>query len=525
MACLEMRKDSRWWYGRWATGGKLYVKNLDILIQGQRPESIGKESDRRFEQSRYRAQAKLDELVNKANTVRHTSELIQTLHEIKTGNRIGSIAIQALYPAWLSISRHKAASKAHKSWAAAVFKRFTDYLRDHHAAVKEMAQVTHEMGVGFMKAETDRKTAGRTSNASLSLLRGSFRHLRRTAGIADNPFDSIETEEENTIHRKPFAPDELTAVFDAARADEFCRPLIITGACTAMRRGDVCLLRWRDVDLAKRFISVKTSKTGAEVHIPIFPMLQEELESRPRTNEYCFPEQAAMYKANPSGINTRLNRVFAAAGFADEGAMRRKQLPLLAEIQQQWTERFAQQAREFTTKVQRMLPRVLALYTGGATINDCMGQLGLSKGAVSTYLKRIENILGYSIVRTVREPIVLRDAERGERKQTLCRVNQRGFHALRATWVTLALSAGVPIELVRRVTGHAVVETVLDHYFEPNSEDFRRELQSRMPMMLTAGGAPSRDDQMRAILTKMSATTWARDSQKLLQLLDGVQTI
>jgi len=30
---------------------------------------------------------------------------------------------------------------------------------------------------------------------------------------------------------------------------------------------------------------------------------------------------------------------------------------------------------------------------------------------------------------------------------------------------------------------------------------------------------------MRAILTKTSGKAWARDSQKLLQLLDGVQTI
>ena len=34
-------------------------------------------------------------------------------------------------------------------------------------------------------------------------------------------------------------------------------------------------------------------------------------------------------------------------------------------------------------------------------------------------------------------------------------------NALRATWVTLALAAGVPVELVRRVTGHASVEIVL----------------------------------------------------------------
>ena len=29
----------------------------------------------------------------------------------------------------------------------------------------------------------------------------------------------------------------------------FIRPIIVTGMCTAMRRGDCCLLEWKDVDL------------------------------------------------------------------------------------------------------------------------------------------------------------------------------------------------------------------------------------------------------------------------------------
>ena len=54
-------------------------------------------------------------------------------------------------------------------------------------------------------------------------------------------------------------------------------PIIVTGMCTAMRRGDCCLLRWGDVDLEAGFLAVKTSKTGETVDIPILGLLQEEL--------------------------------------------------------------------------------------------------------------------------------------------------------------------------------------------------------------------------------------------------------
>lgn len=60
------------------------------------------------------------------------------------------------------------------------------------------------------------------------------------------------------------------------------------------------------------------------------------------------------------------------------------------------------------------------------------------------------------------------------------RANVVGFHSFRTTWITNALAAGVPMELVRRVTGHATVEVVLKHYFRPGREEFRRELVGRL---------------------------------------------
>jgi hypothetical protein len=47
------------------------------------------------------------------------------------------------------------------------------------------------------------------------------------------------------------------------------------------------------------------------------------------------------------------------------------------------------------------------------------------------------------------------------------------------------ISAGVPVELVRRVTGHATVEVVLKHYFRPDREQFKAALLGAMPAVLT----------------------------------------
>ncbi|HBA83912.1 MAG TPA: integrase [Verrucomicrobia bacterium] len=104
------------------------------------------------------------------------------------------------------------------------------------------------------------------------------------------------------------------------------------------------------------------------------------------------------------------------------------------------------------------------------------------------------------------------------RENGLRRASIRDFHSFRVTWITLALSAGVPLELVQRVTGHKTTDVVLKHYFKPGREQFRQAIQSAMPKLLT-NGAKSRDEQMLEILDKTTAKTWKQDCEQLRILL------
>ena len=72
-----------------------------------------------------------------------------------------------------------------------------------------------------------------------------------------------------------------------------------------------------------------------------------------------------------------------------------------------------------------------------------------------------------------------------DREDSLMRASVKDFHSLRTTWITMALSAGVPMELVQRVTGHSTVAVVLKHYFRPGREAFKIALETAMPKMLS----------------------------------------
>ena len=314
-----------------------------------------------------------------------------------------------------------------------------------------------------MDAEADRGITAKTWNDTLKLVRATFKYLLPAGAI--NPFSDLPTRETETVFRKPYTPEELAAILDAARTDEFIRPVLITGICTAMRRGDCCLLPWRDVDMKQRFINVKTAKTGQTVSIPIFPLLHDELKSRAEErkpdDEYVFPEQALMYQKNPDGITWRVKKMLAAAGFRDD-------------------EELSQSA---SGKPVRRLPDALV---------QSSGQNG--------------------------EATPVRGTIHVMRKIGLRRASVRDFHSFRVTWVTLALTAGVPLELVQKVTGHKTAEIVLKHYFQPGREAFRQALQLAMPKLLT-NGQKSPKDKMREILAGMNSRTWKADKARLEEIM------
>ena len=467
---VRMKADGtprRVWYGRYEVNGKRFCDKLDVKFAGVPPVpfSLRAEGDGAFERSRAAAQAKLDSLVADARVKHDSARLVEKLYEIKTGEQIQSVKLAALPEEWSEIPRKRETNDRYAAQCRSTLARFADFVQKHNAHAEELGHVTRQTARAFMEAEAARGVTAKTWNDTLKLLRATCKHLLPAGSI--NPFSSMPTRETETVFRKPFTPEELKAIVDAALGDDFARPILITGICTAMRRGDCCLLKWTDVDLIRRFITVKTAKTGATVAIPIFPMLYDELVRHTRAADgYVFPEQATMYEKNPDGITWRVRKVFAAAGFKDAD-------------EESETDPVDGEAASIVTVA-------LSQANGDGTDTAAPAAIG---GEIHA-----------------------------KRKGGLRRASVRDFHSFRVTWVTLALTAGVPLELVQKVTGHKTAEVVLKHYYQPGREEFRRALQSAMPKLLT-NGSKTPKEQMLEILEATKAKTWKKDTERLRALV------
>lgn len=395
------------WYGRYEINGKRHTIDLGVRIAGHPPDSLSLRDlgDHAFERSRTLAQAKLDNMIEDARRTQNATHLVQRLYEIKTGETLKPILLKDLPEEWYKIPRKRKPSTSYALQGKATLLRFVTFMEERYAKVKELNQLTRTMAQSFLDNEANRGVSPKTWNDTLKLLRAAFKHIAPDGSV--NPFSGIPTREVETIYRIPFTPDELNAILEAAKDDDFIRPILITGICTAMRRGDCCLLKWKDVDLKNEFITVKTAKTGQTVTIPIFPLLLAEISKKEPSEAYVFPKQAEMYLKNPDGITLRVRKILALAGFKD-----------------------GDQKRDLIEN-------------------------GTFRGEIHA-----------------------------ERKEGLRRASIRDFHSFRVTWVTIALTAGVPLELVQKVTGHKTTDIVFKHYFQPGKEDFRQALQSAMPHLL-----------------------------------------
>ena len=149
----------------------------------------------------------------------------------------------------------------------------------------------------------------RTINGYIVSINEIFSLLADDAGLDKNPFAKIPKQKLLQDTREAFSMDELKLILQ--NADEFLFSLFMVGLCTGLREADICLLKWKEIDLRNNLIRRITRKTGKEVTIPIMPPLMKFLKSQfslTGDKKYALPEHAEMYKKNPSGITWRVKR-------------------------------------------------------------------------------------------------------------------------------------------------------------------------------------------------------------------------
>ena len=187
------------------------------------------------------------------------------------------------------------------------------YINQLRTKGRHRKTISYKVGERTMQYDVnDTQLSARTLTLYQQTMAEVFSLLQHDAGITQNPFASIPKPSGDAETREAFSEEELLKIRD--HADAFTLPLFTLAIATALREGDICTLRWSEVDLEHGVITRKMNKTGNTVEIPIMPPLQAYLtqlheQRQPgEYGEYVLPEHARMYLTNNSGVSYRIKQ-------------------------------------------------------------------------------------------------------------------------------------------------------------------------------------------------------------------------
>lgn len=509
------------WYAKYKDGNRWLTIDLRVRVRGTPPasRSVTDTGDAAFERSRDRAQAAFEIFVAQFMKYKSDGGSMPTLLKDKELKKTSKLTLQSLAAneemRLRKLSDAKDGTKEARllnekiKFHNRVFSRFATFASNHQTPAHTLRELTTSLVDHYfanLKAHYSRSEVGK----HLHLIESAWKRNLPTG--LKSPFGDIPellkklSKENPAIPRRPLTTQEVSAVWRTAQNLDNStatalklHPLALTAACTGMRIGDCCNLKWSSVRLDAKphpLITVKTAKTGQTVTLPIFDELLSVLADldthRDCRDEYVFPAAHNQYTRDVGAIVKRGKRLFARALFADapeEVAERPARSP-------QEVIGIIRAVKCDINRTAEWKERVIDICTRHVIKGESYGMisksLGISKGQISSYIATVEKLTGDRIrnggntvggMTTLMEKTKQAHAK-GGRKSSIY-----GWHSLRATFVVLALSRRIPEEVVAKIVGHATVD-MTRRYFNPTEKNAADIFANYMGGSLLARNAP-----------------------------------
>lgn len=316
-AHLYFRDDSPYWHGVFIVAGNRVRKQLDVKVDGARPPSAKCRGDDPFERSKTKAAAAYFE---------HKSQIDQLTKDRKLAERVldgdhryERIPLANMYQRWAEWPRKKKLSAGVLANGDSMISAFVEFMQLKFPQVVNVNGVAERMASAYMTARNAEGISEKTYKNITGFLSTVFRLLKTATGMELDPFFHLKVGKVTMAHRVPYSVDELRLIFERLKAEEFLRPIIVTATCTALRRGDLCLIKWSSINWELQQVKVRTSKTNGYVWIPIFPALRRELELARKmwdgkSDAHVFPEQAKRFMVFPEYFTDSFKKILKELG-------------------------------------------------------------------------------------------------------------------------------------------------------------------------------------------------------------------
>jgi integrase len=145
-------------------------------------------------------------------------------------------------------------------------------------------------------------------NRELAVLRNAFnKALREWGWVRDNPVTRIPMEKEPPGRVRYLTDEEFGKLLRAC--PEWLRPIILTARHTGLRKENILSMKWNQVDLSRRVITIERTKNGERLGLPINETLLELFKKLSKVryigSEHVFYHPPARKKSAKGTFNGR----------------------------------------------------------------------------------------------------------------------------------------------------------------------------------------------------------------------------
>lgn len=168
-------------------------------------------------------------------------------------------------------------------------------LQRHKIASFSMSNLTASVLADY-RDERLKSVSSATVCRELATIGAVITHAQREWGLkTPNPAKVIKKPRLPPGRNRILKPEEMDRLFVALNAsghalrNKWLVPLVKLALATAMRRGELLSLLWRNVDLETRTAYLPMTKNGKDRYVPLSTVAVDQLKSLPREDEHVLP--------------------------------------------------------------------------------------------------------------------------------------------------------------------------------------------------------------------------------------------
>lgn len=487
----------RTWYATMRIEGKLTSRVLHIPVRGKIPvDASGRFSlrirgDDAFEKSKAAAMTALSHILDSCKD--DPAHLEKIAYNKATGSRLVDVPLSELPKRWRLQPKRRGTSETWLGVADTYFERFAKFARsqDLPKGIKSATTVngiSQELAQAYL-VQLEGEYSHETVKKQIRLLSSAY-ELWATSG-RPNPFAGFfgRNDKKDEIPHEPFSRAQLDRILELTEEDPLVHALAVTAAFTGMRIGDVCRLRWEDVNLDIGVISIVTSKAKVLANIPILDerfsqVLNRQIPENGHLTGFVFPLAAELYESKQDAVTKSIKPFIARALFERELAATPAQI--VDEKKKPANLNMIRDAVLSARMPAVRRERILDTYTrfrSGASYSQIQSATGRARSVISSDLHAVEMLTGESVrprkaLGTGSKIDLLRLTQKN-RERGCHAASLYGWHSFRTTFVTLAIEAGISPTDIGQIVGHTTAKMTL-RYYKPRLKHFADRIRQQL---------------------------------------------